>query len=1293
MQSPASERVRAATGTGTQYKYRAFISYSRADRQIAIPLQRALERFTVPKALQIASAGQFRGRRPLSPVFRDEDELIPGGDLPNRIREGLRNSEFLIILCSPSAAQSQWVEKEILDFISLGGEGRMLAVVVDGEPGANKREASNLREALPLALRRRVIDGQITEEPSEPLWIDWRKQGRGDRLNFLRLAGALLQLDSLDDLIRRDQRAERTRRRVAQVVAASIVALSLGLGVAGVFAYLQASEAARLGTLALIRESMILSESARQARERGDYESAHSIALRAMPEAAERPLILEAAKELVLSQSSLLQTSRVILPVTGREIALSPDGRRIVVKTRGMDSSTTLWDTLSGAMIRAIELHDYDSSPTIFSADSQRVLNGADLLDANSGKRIGPKVFPDSGVSPVAAAFSSDSKSLAIAYREPNIRNLGDPDVFGTFSVFDARTGTQILGPLNSGLELDTIALSANGNILILAGNAGKRPSVQIWNVGGARKTSSTIEVGAEIVVFSPDNRVSRAALVDQASILRIIDTDTGALVGKPIHLSQYSAAMTPQFATDGVHLVIAAKPQQSGGPVQIQLVDAMTGALVNERLAESNEFGGCRRASGAGASFLLSDSMFRLQAMDAVRSGSIDPLSGGDGCWLSHDGRTAMESNLTTVRLHRQERFAFEHKDLTFDGPIDAADLSDNGAIAAVSIRLRGTILLNSHISHVTATFPKSTVFPEGAISPRGDFAYSVSNGKVGKIWHLGTGAEAGKFFHSDQPIDQLKYTADGRSLFAKFGDRTVAAWNLSTGRRSPPVVSRGAIQTYFPSGDGNWVVLQRGSDIDRCAIWHCSAVQTSTLPGNFTLLGVSNDGRTLVLANADSRHLWQDGAKATWPIAEIPRSLAVSPDGHQVAVITKDGGLEVWDLATLRKVPWSTEQIERAWDVAFSSDSTRLAVTQEGGRLLILGTETGAVFGQVEDNRAVVDEVSFSADGSMLLSSLGLLDGYTGAKLLSTLYLEDETKLGLTARSAITTNGSTYKLWALNTGLVAYNDRAAIGRLVDADLGVASGQQRFVSPSTTPTESPAPTCFEAAARILDPKNPALGLLAGADFADDLLEPLREGEIDEIRDTCAKDAAELGSDPRYDFIQGVLATSEDDSHLDSAAEKGFGLAHFAKALKLIARSKGLEAHAELVAADRGDIAAAKTVLAELVWYGRLVKQNKTNAVRYWNAASALGSTGAHLRLAQLLDRNEIAMPSQDDNAASALLHWRAVANSRHGRFETFRAVSLARMLVRQQRWSTLRRLGRSLEPTNRAWFERLVAQ
>jgi hypothetical protein len=200
-------------GGGGAFQYSAFISYSRKDAQFALWLHRKLEalRFPVKDGRQ-----PIRNRsHPLRPAFRDLDELAASGDLGDSIRRALEASGAIVVLCSPAAAASPWVDKEIQHFLSLGRTSRVLPVLVEGSP----------THAGPGAPGTAAFPAALKELPNEPLWIDARKGTESRDRVFARIAAGLLGV-SFDQIWKRQQRAAR-RTAVAATLAAIIVGVPL----------------------------------------------------------------------------------------------------------------------------------------------------------------------------------------------------------------------------------------------------------------------------------------------------------------------------------------------------------------------------------------------------------------------------------------------------------------------------------------------------------------------------------------------------------------------------------------------------------------------------------------------------------------------------------------------------------------------------------------------------------------------------------------------------------------------------------------------------------------------------------------------------------------------------------------------------------------------------------------------------------------------------------------------------------------------------------------------------------
>jgi len=146
------------------FKYRAFLSYSHRDTRWAKWLHGALEGYRIDKELVGRSTAQGPIPKALRPIFRDREDFSAGHSLTQQTLAALEASQFLIVICSPNAAQSQYVNEEIRRFKAMGRADRVIPVIVDGEP------ANPERECFPAALRFKLgPDGAPTDEREEPL--------------------------------------------------------------------------------------------------------------------------------------------------------------------------------------------------------------------------------------------------------------------------------------------------------------------------------------------------------------------------------------------------------------------------------------------------------------------------------------------------------------------------------------------------------------------------------------------------------------------------------------------------------------------------------------------------------------------------------------------------------------------------------------------------------------------------------------------------------------------------------------------------------------------------------------------------------------------------------------------------------------------------------------------------------------------------------------------------------------------------------------------------------------------
>jgi tetratricopeptide (TPR) repeat protein len=207
--------------------YRSFLSYSHRDAKWAAWLHKGLESYRPPRQV-VGKATEF-GPVPkrLTPIFKDREELATATDLGTVINEALRRSASQIVICSPRAAKSRWVNEEILAFKRLGREDRILCLIVDGEPNASDDPAQADQECFPPALRFRLgADGNLSDTRTEPIAADARPGKDGKSNAKLKLIAGVLGVGFNTLKQRETQRRNRQLFMIATAALAGMVLTS-----------------------------------------------------------------------------------------------------------------------------------------------------------------------------------------------------------------------------------------------------------------------------------------------------------------------------------------------------------------------------------------------------------------------------------------------------------------------------------------------------------------------------------------------------------------------------------------------------------------------------------------------------------------------------------------------------------------------------------------------------------------------------------------------------------------------------------------------------------------------------------------------------------------------------------------------------------------------------------------------------------------------------------------------------------------------------------------------------------
>ncbi len=228
-------------------RYDAFLSYSHAaDGKLAPALQRALHRFAKPW-------NRMRALR----SFRDATSLAATPELWPTIVAALQESNHFLLLASPQAASSKWVQREVEWWLANRAADKILVLLTAGTIVWNEDARDfdwKLTTALPDLMRGKFR--------SEPLYVDltWAQQQDQLSLRNTRFRSAILDIAAplhgkdKDQLDGEDVRQFRRTGRLRATAVASLIVLALATTTAAVIAFKQRNFAVAQARVALSRQ-------------------------------------------------------------------------------------------------------------------------------------------------------------------------------------------------------------------------------------------------------------------------------------------------------------------------------------------------------------------------------------------------------------------------------------------------------------------------------------------------------------------------------------------------------------------------------------------------------------------------------------------------------------------------------------------------------------------------------------------------------------------------------------------------------------------------------------------------------------------------------------------------------------------------------------------------------------------------------------------------------------------------------------------------------------------------------
>ncbi len=848
------------------YKYWAFISYSHRDQAWAEWLHKALESYRVPRRLVgRATAGGTIPRR-LFPVFRDSEELPSSPNLSAVIDEALQQSRFLIVIASPYAAVSRWVDEEIQRFRALGRADRILCLIVDGEPHADTLPQNGLLECFPPALR----------EPgcAEPVGADVRQRKDSKAAAKLRLIAGLLGV-GLDDLRRRERRRQLLRTTAWSVAAA--LALIAFVGIWNVQTRARQEALAQQALHAHI--DTLYEKGRRELQVRNEARAAVYLneAYRLGRDTPALRFMLGRAMRVV---DALKFTINVGASVEG--LSFSPDATRVL--TLDVDHHAAVWELASGRKQWTAELpEDVEANPK-YSADGSKLLFRIDgqaprlrVIDAATGVPVA-----DLSIAPHAwpAHTQFDHSGDNIAFVQPD----GQAAIYN----FAAARVVHLV-------QRDCVlaGYSRDGGQLLTADAHGV---VRSYDARSLRLRHVFESLGAQVVYTdsSPDGRLLAAGAI--SGVFRLWEADSGRARISAAHASDYLGHVFNGI--DGTRLLTASVDSA-------RVWDTRSGALLdsikfgsNDQRIHISEDGrrlintGAARLSvldvDTGADLFSLDTHFGgATAIDFSFDDQLLATAGRDGVvafWqlpamplasFQH-GSGPEDPNVPRVLAAVSSDFA-SHRELGFSAGLD-------GRVDWWNSRTLATLHdVAADIGRISA----------GALSADGK-QIAVGGVAALKVWDVDSANLQTTISNIGATVRAIHFSRDGRMLAAALRGGTSMLWQLPEGQllKSQPIdrylaQAFNPVAAQFAIGAGGTVSLWEPAHDRR--LWS-TPLSTATPADAVTAIDFSRDGRQLLavsehggiyLLDSNDGHVIESARDET---SESVTTAVLNPQGTQV-------------------------------------------------------------------------------------------------------------------------------------------------------------------------------------------------------------------------------------------------------------------------------------------------------------------------------------------------------------------------------------------------------------------------
>jgi WD40 repeat protein len=865
--------------------YDAFISYGHSvDARLAPAIQKGLQRLAKP---------WYRPRA--LRVFRDETSLSTNTHLWSSIQAALDDSRWFILLASPNAVASPWVDRELEHWLATESVDRLLCVVTDGEwvwDGAHQDFDTDHASAVPAALR-----GALRDEPRH-LDLRWARGDANLELRNPRFRDAIADLAApihgiaKDDLEGEDVRQHHRTRRVAGAAITGLAVLLVLAVAAGGFALNQRDDARTQATVAEARGLSALAIA--------NASTEPDLALLLAVEAHRLDDTFETRNGLVtaLAANPSLVGFRHELGDDVSGAVPSPDERFLV--TGHANGAIRIWDRATMRLRTTIErAHQGPVASLVFSPDSSLIVSGSFDGTLRAWRTLTGKAASDvlqgdaNGVAGVA--FNPDGTQLVATGYDGTVRRWAFPEArpLGTTQVVAGFTFQPVFTP-----DGRSIVVGANDD------------TVRFVDSESGILTDARIDATrAYVLAVSSDGAVLATGGEDA---VRLFDLPTGTPHGDVLRGAR-GGVTSVAFSADETRVAAA------GVAGEVLVWDIASGALVRPALRGhtgavlASWFNGINRVESVSATeFAVWDLGERATLGTTIPAGPI-------GVARRSGGVVALTGPNGSVHL------------------VDARTGRENRRVASGIAAYIATLSPDASKVALVERFDK----PRQADTPARIVVWSLRSSR--KLADLRT----------KSLVNDLQFSPNGRTLAIAEYSGDVELLSVASGRAIVPAISatrQGGTFAVAFSPDGRR--LATGGFEGKARLWNARTGQRISSIGSTHLSGVEDvafdpAGQLVAVASSDGQLVLADarsGKVLGRPLVLTGTTrwvrVAFSGDSRLLAASTAGGAVVVWDVT--RRLPVGT--------ALGNQDSSRGLAFADRDKILVTGAVDSTGMRQLE-------------------------------------------------------------------------------------------------------------------------------------------------------------------------------------------------------------------------------------------------------------------------------------------------------------------------------------------------------